>query len=83
MRTKRAPGVVAAVLAGVLAAWVVVRVTAYTVRRGVAAARFAFHVLTLQLYRRCPDCKAYMHHDAHVCRHCGFRRRPKPRRRRR
>jgi hypothetical protein len=83
MRTKRILGVVAAALVGALMARAALRVVAYLARRGLAAARFGFYVLTLQLYRRCPDCKAYIHHDARTCRHCGFRRRPKPRTRRR
>jgi hypothetical protein len=83
MRTKRILGVVTAVLLATLTAWAALRAVAYVARRALAAARFGFYVLTLQLYRRCPDCKAYIHHDARTCRHCGFRRRPKPRRRRR
>jgi ribosomal protein L40E len=78
MSTKGTLGMVAGVLAGALAALAVLRAVLYTVRRGVAAVRFGFFVLTLQLYRRCPDCKALIHHDAHVCRRCGFRLRPKP-----
>jgi hypothetical protein len=78
MRTNRTLGAVAAVLGGSLAAWVALRGFLYTVRRGVAAARFGFHVATLQLYRRCPDCKAYIHHDARLCRRCGFRLRSRP-----
>jgi ribosomal protein L40E len=74
MGTKR----VAAVIGGSVAAWAGVRAFVYTVRRGIAAARFGFFVATLQLYRRCPDCKAYIHHDARLCRRCGFRLRPKP-----
>jgi len=72
MRTKR----VAVGLAGALAAWAALRALAYTVRRGIAAARFGFFVMTLQLFRRCPDCKAFIHHDARLCRRCGFRLRP-------
>jgi hypothetical protein len=83
MRTKRILGVVAAVLVGTWMARGAMRVAAYVARRCLAAARFGFYVLTIQLYRRCPDCKAYIHHDARTCRHCGFRRRPKPRSRRR
>jgi hypothetical protein len=79
MSTKRLGGVVT----GALAAWVALRVASYLVRRGIAAVRFGFYVVTLQLHRRCPDCKTRIHHDARVCRYCGFRRRPKPRRRRR
>jgi hypothetical protein len=79
MSTKRVTGVVA----GALAAWVALRVASYMVRRCVAAARFGFHIMTLQFHRRCPDCKTRIHHDARVCSHCGFRRRPEPRRRRR
>jgi len=78
MRTKRTQGAVAGVLAGALAVWVGLRVAAYVARRCIAAVRFGFQVVTLQLYRRCPDCKTYIHHDAHVCRHCGFRRRREP-----
>ncbi|HTX45445.1 MAG TPA: hypothetical protein VMD48_04160 [Solirubrobacteraceae bacterium] len=78
MRTKRTLGVVAAVLLALLTARGALRVAAYLARRSLAAARFGFYLLTLQLYRRCPDCKAHIHHDARVCRHCGFRRRPKP-----
>jgi hypothetical protein len=78
MSTKGTLAMVAGVLAGGLAALAVLRAVLYTVRRGVAAVRFGFFVLTLQLYRRCPDCKAFIHHDAHVCRRCGFRLRPRP-----
>jgi hypothetical protein len=74
---KRTLGVVAAMLAGALTAWVALGALAYTVRRGVAALRFGFYVATLQLYRRCPDCKSYIHHDARLCRRCGFRLRPR------
>jgi hypothetical protein len=78
MSTKGTLGMVAGVLAGGLAALAVLRTVLYSVRRGVAAVRFGFFVLTLQLFRRCPDCKALIHHDARVCRRCGFRLRPKP-----
>jgi uncharacterized paraquat-inducible protein A len=74
MRTKR----LAAVIGGSVAAWAAARVSLYTVRRAIAAARFGFYVATLQLYRRCPDCKAYIHHDARLCRRCGFRLRARP-----
>jgi hypothetical protein len=78
MGSKRTLGMVAGVLAGGLAAVAVLRAVRYAVRRCVAAVRFGFFVVTLQLYRRCPDCKAFIHHDAHVCRRCGFRLRPRP-----
>jgi Zn finger protein HypA/HybF involved in hydrogenase expression len=74
MRTRP----VVAVLGGLVAAWVALRACLYTVRRGLAAARFGFYVATLQLYRRCPDCKSYIHHHARLCRRCGFRLGPKP-----
>jgi hypothetical protein len=78
MSTKGTLGIVAGVLAGGLAALAVLRAVLYTVRRGVAAVRFGFFVLTLQLYRRCPDCQTLIHHDARLCRRCGFRLRPRP-----
>jgi hypothetical protein len=78
MGTKRTLGTVAAGLAGALAAWVALRAVAYAARRVLAAVRFGFYVATLQLYRRCPDCKSFIHRDAHLCRGCGFRLRPRP-----
>jgi hypothetical protein len=73
MRTRP----IVAVVGGLVAAWVALRASLYTVRRALAAVRFGFYVATLQLYRRCPDCKSYIHHDARRCRRCGFRLRPK------
>ncbi len=78
MSSKGTLGMVAAALAGALAALAALRALLYMVRRGVAAVRFGFLVVTLQLYRRCPDCKSYIHHDARLCRRCGFRLRPRP-----
>jgi hypothetical protein len=78
-RTALVIGAVLAAAVGLLGGWVATRVALSGLRAARGTARFAFAVLTLRLYRRCPDCKTFVHHDARVCRYCGYRRRPGPR----
>jgi hypothetical protein len=62
-----------AVLAAI-AARGALRVLTRAVRIGMGAARFAFAAATLQLLRRCPDCRKLIRRECRVCRHCGWRR---------
>jgi hypothetical protein len=72
----------AALVAAVLAAWAAAegavfgfRVFRRAVRIALGFARFWYAAGTLQLLRRCPDCRRLIVRDARVCRHCGWRRR--------
>jgi hypothetical protein len=72
----------AAWVAGALAAWAVaagalfsLRVLRRAVRIGLGFARFWYVAATLQLLRRCPDCRRLIVRDARTCRHCGWHRR--------
>jgi hypothetical protein len=62
---------------GALAAGVGAVIGARTLMRamriGLGFARFWYGLFTLQLTRRCPDCRRLIHGDARVCRHCGWR----------
>jgi len=49
------------------------RVFRRAVRIGIGFARFWYAAGTLQLLRRCPDCRRLIVRDARVCRHCGWR----------
>jgi hypothetical protein len=51
--------------------------------RAIRAFRLGYRIVTLSLFRRCPDCATLIHTEARVCRHCGFRlQEPLPGRRR-
>ena len=73
MSGRRSAIVIGAVI-GALSGWIAVRVFLRAVRTGLRIARYAFAVITLRLYRRCPDCKALHRADARVCRYCGYRK---------
>jgi hypothetical protein len=63
-----------AVLAAVVGAVVSGRVAVRIARMALDGARVAFAALTLQLYRRCPDCRRWVRGDARVCWRCGWKR---------
>jgi hypothetical protein len=67
-------GGVAGALAAVVGAVVSFRVALRCVRMALDSGRVAFAVLTLQLYRRCPDCRRWIRGDSRVCWRCGWRR---------
>jgi hypothetical protein len=67
--------VVAAAIGGLLATRGALWLLAQGVRRLLGIARFWLLVVTLRLYRPCPDCHKYIHADARVCHRCGYRRR--------
>ena len=67
-------GVVAAVAAAI-GAVVSGRVALRLLRMALDASRFGIAVLTLRLYRRCPECRRWIRGDASVCWRCGWRRR--------
>jgi hypothetical protein len=81
-RTPKADAVKAgAIMGGLLATWVGVvavrnglRVIMRWVQLSVGFGRFWYLAGTLQLLRRCPDCRRAIVRDARVCRHCGWRR---------
>jgi hypothetical protein len=82
---RRTVMIIGAVIAGVGAlfgGWIATRLLIRGVRTARRTARFAFAAATLRLYRRCPDCRGLHRSDARVCRHCGYRRQPRPRGRR-
>lgn len=60
--------------AGFVAARGAWRVLMRWLRLGVGFGRFWYLAGTLQLSRRCPDCRRVIVRDARVCRHCGWRR---------
>jgi hypothetical protein len=51
------------------------RLLARAVRIGLGFAWFCYAAATLQLLRRCPDCRKLIRRECRVCRHCGWRRR--------
>jgi hypothetical protein len=72
----------AALIAAVVGAWAVAEGAVFgfrVFRRAVGIAlgtvRVCYVAATLQLLRRCPDCRRLIVRDARVCRHCGWRRR--------
>jgi hypothetical protein len=65
--------VVAAILGALLAVRVSLRLSAMAVQRVLRVMRFSLLVITLRLYRPCPDCHKYIHADARVCHRCGYR----------
>jgi hypothetical protein len=67
---------------GLLGGWIATRLLIRGVRTARRTARFALAAATLRLYRRCPECRRLHRSDARVCRHCGYRRQPRPRGRR-
>jgi hypothetical protein len=67
-------GAAAAVVAA-LAAREGLRLFLRGVRIAIGGVRFGYAAATLQLIRRCPDCRRLIRRDARVCRHCGYRRR--------
>jgi hypothetical protein len=66
---------VAIVLSG---AWIGTKLLVRGARTARRATRFAYATATFRLFRRCPDCKRLIRSDARVCRHCGYRRPPRP-----
>jgi hypothetical protein len=71
----------AALVAAVLAAWAAAEGAVFgfrwfrrAVRIGLGFVRVCYAAATLQLLRRCPDCRRLIVRDARVCRHCGWRR---------
>jgi hypothetical protein len=66
-------GAAGAVLAAV-AARGAVRILLRATRIGIGFAWFCYATATLQLLRRCPDCRKLIRRECRVCRHCGWRR---------
>jgi nucleoside-diphosphate-sugar epimerase len=64
--------------AGLIGAWIGAKLLARGVRTTGRLTRYGLAVATFRLYRRCPDCKGVIRSDARVCRHCGYRRPPRP-----
>jgi hypothetical protein len=51
-----------------------IRVFLRAVGIALGGVRFGYAAVTLQLFRRCPDCRRLLRADARVCRHCGWQR---------
>jgi hypothetical protein len=71
----------AALVAALLAAWAAAEGAVFGFRWfrravwiGLGGVRVCYFAATLQLLRRCPDCRRLIVSDARVCRHCGWRR---------
>jgi hypothetical protein len=70
-------GVLAGAAGAVVAAFAAragFRVFLRAVRIGRGFGWFCYAAATLQLLRRCPDCRRLIRRDCRVCRHCGWRR---------
>ncbi len=76
-RRRAAAGLAAIVAALVTAAGVRVgfRLWLASVRRSLRIARWVALVVTLRLFRPCPDCHKYIHAHARICHRCGYRMR--------
>jgi hypothetical protein len=78
-RAAMAIGTLAGVAAALVAAVVArgsLRVCLRAGRIALGGLRIGYAAATLQLLRRCPDCRRLIRRDARACRHCGWRRRP-------
>jgi hypothetical protein len=62
----------------IIGGWLGAKLLLRGIRTARRATRFAYATATFRLYRRCPDCKSLIRSDAKVCRHCGYRRAPRP-----
>jgi hypothetical protein len=77
-RTALAVGGLIAGVILIVGGWIGTKLLMRGVRTARRATRFAYATATFRLYRRCPDCKGLIRSEAKVCRHCGYRRPPKP-----
>jgi hypothetical protein len=50
------------------------RIALRCARMALDGARVVYAAFTLQLYRRCPDCRRWVRGDARVCSRCGWTR---------
>lgn len=73
-RIATALAAAAAVAAAVIGAVVSGRVAVRIARMALDGARVVFAAITLQLYRRCPECRRWVRGDARVCWRCGWKR---------
>ena len=69
-------GAAAGAVLATIAARGVVRGLVRAARIGIGFAWFCYAAATLQLLRRCPDCRKLIRRECRACRHCGWRRSP-------